>query len=145
MKGAFLRYRLPAILWSALLLSFSTSFASARNTGRGLAGLLFWLIGHDPSFMALEVTNVFLRKLTHLSAYAIEGALMLRAARNGRVGAEGRWIAQALAWTLFVASLDEFNQAFTPGRSGSVADVVLDFIGAAIAVLLLRRRNPALK
>jgi hypothetical protein len=45
------------------------------------------------------------------------------------------------AWgaTVLYAILDEIHQAFTPGRSPSVADVMTDAFGAALALVILRR------
>jgi len=140
---AFLRYRLGAIVWSALLLLLSTAMMSAHNTGRGLEDLLLRLLGHEPSIMTVAVANTIVRKFSHVVAYGIEGALMLRAARSGRRGHEMRWIVAALLWTLLIASLDEFNQSFSIWRSGSPEDVVLDMTGAGLAVIYFRRRDSA--
>lgn len=141
---AFLRYRLPAIIWSVLLLLLSTALLSSQATGMGLATFFYWLIGREAAPATIAVTNVVLRKLAHLVAYGTEGALMLRAARSGRTGRETRWMMQALGWTLLVASLDEFNQTFSPFRTGSPKDVLLDMTGAVLAVLLFRKRGIAL-
>lgn len=35
--------------------------------------------------------------------------------------------------------LDEFHQSFVPGRNPSAMDVVVDFVGAALAVLIVPR------
>ena len=48
-------------------------------------------------------------------------------------------LAAATAWALatLYAATDEFHQVFVPGRSGKVADVLLDSAGALLGVLLL--------
>jgi hypothetical protein len=45
------------------------------------------------------------------------------------------------AWVLAVlyAISDEIHQSFTPGRSASAVDVMTDALGAALALLILRR------
>jgi hypothetical protein len=45
------------------------------------------------------------------------------------------------AWGLSVlyAISDEIHQSFTPGRSSSVVDVMTDALGAALALLIVRR------
>jgi VanZ family protein len=139
----FVRYRLPAVLWTAVILMLSTAAGSSQRTEMGLAELLFWLVGHKPSYMTLELTNVALRKLSHLGAYALEMAVMLRAVRYGRPQLERAWIARAFALTLAIAALDEFNQSRNPGRTGSLADVILDMIGATMVILLVWRRTRA--
>lgn len=129
-----LTYRLAAVLWSCVLLAASTGLTSAQRTGGGLAQILAWLLDRPPSITTLEIANVVLRKLAHLVAYAIEGVLMLRAVRP-------RGIVHALGWTLLVACLDELNQTFHPTRSGSVADIVLDMVGAFVATQIVLRRS----
>lgn len=140
---SFWKTRLPAILWTALLLLMSGRAMSSSNTGRGLAALIFGLLGHDASMMTIDVTNFFLRKIAHLTGYAIECLLILRAVRNGRSGTELRWILQALALTLLVAAVDEFNQAHTLGRTGMTSDVVLDFLGGSMAMMTVWMRRRA--
>jgi len=142
MKGARVRSWLPAVLWSAVLLIGSTPLFGAQTTGAGLEALLTWTLGHAPAVATLEIGQVIVRKLAHFVGYGIEGALTLRATRAGRTDGELRSIAMALAWTLVVASLDEFNQSFSPLRTGTPADVLLDMMGASTAILILRRRPP---
>lgn len=137
-KASFLRYRLPAMLWTALLLAASTAMLSSRNTGSGIATLLAHLLDLRLSFEQLTVANWVFRKLTHLVSYGIEGWLMLRAVRGERAGRNWRWLASALALTFLVAALDEGNQSRTPSRTGSIDDVAIDMIGAALAVVFGR-------
>jgi VanZ family protein len=49
----------------------------------------------------------------------------------------------ALAIAIGVGALDEWNQAFVPGRFASLTDATLNTLGAAVGVLLWRRaRRP---
>jgi VanZ family protein len=65
--------------------------------------------------------------LTVLWAWALSPA-----ARIGR----GALIAAAIAFVYAVS--DEYHQSFVPGRDGDPFDVLIDSVGIAIAVLILR-------
>ena len=85
-----------------------------------------------------RIPGGFSDKTAHFWAYALLGALALRAA----AGASWRAVtgrAAAVAW--LVAAIygitDEWHQAFVPGRSPSWQDWVADALGAAVAVIVL--------
>ncbi len=145
---------LPVVAWSAVILATSNDWFSAAHTGSWLG--------------VSETVNVVLRKLAHVTGYGILGLLALRASRDPSPGpsghplpasgergnsalpfspshgekvAEGRMrgvLFLTYAVVLLVASLDEWNQSFIPSRGGSPWDVLLDVVGATIAIALLR-------
>jgi VanZ family protein len=90
-------------------------------------------------------------KTAHFAAYAVLGALMLRA----RVGASWTQAGAAdvvSAWVLTCAYAlsDEGHQMFVPGRTAAWDDLAADALGAGVAVLLgwaagflARRRHPS--
>jgi VanZ family protein len=49
------------------------------------------------------------------------------------------WLACMLA-TMY-AITDEFHQTYTPGRNASVLDVLIDSLGAVLAILIWRSRT----
>jgi hypothetical protein len=73
------------------------------------------------------------RKAAHLTEYAILAALWWRAfTRSGAARpAAAMW---ALALSVACALIDESHQAFVPARTGSAGDVLIDSLGALIAV-----------
>ena len=107
--SAALRLWAPVVLWAALIFAFS----SIPDLGTGLGT---W--------------DLVLRKLAHAAEFAVLGALLLRALAAGRV---------ALALGIAYAVTDELHQLLVPGRRGSVVDVLIDAVGVAIGVGLLRR------
>ena len=76
----------------------------------------------------LDAVHFLSRKTAHVAEYGVLAILWRRA-----IGST--WI--ALALSVLTASLDEFRQVFTPGREGSVYDVLLDGTGAAAALLVV--------
>lgn len=112
---------LPVIVWAAVILSSANDEFSARQTG----GWLQRMFGEVPYPL-----HVAIRKLAHLVGYGILGALAWRAER--------RWFV-ALGVALLVACTDEWLQSTTLTRTGSPWDVLLDAVGASMAVFTLRR------
>jgi VanZ family protein len=100
---------LPVVLWAGLIFTLS----SIPDLGTGLGGL-----------------DLVLRKTAHAAEFAVLGLLLARA-----IGHE----LPALVLGIAYAVTDEVHQAFVPGRQGSVWDVLLDSVGVALGVLLLRR------
>src|SRR3982751_2634027 len=106
----FVRYWMPVIVWMALIFIGSTDVLSAAHTSRFLVPFLRWL---DPeiSLAALAAIQLAIRKLGHLTEYAILAMLLWRALRGGT-----RWqmkmsllfLVAALACAIFAAS-DEFH------------------------------------
>lgn len=145
---AFARYWLPPLVWMAVIWGFSADIGSADNT----AGLFVWLVSRlfpwaTPAQIAFA--HGLLRKLGHLTEYAILAALWFRALHLGRrlESAPSAWTALAIsvAW----ASADELHQTFVPSRTASPLDVILDATGATLATLTahiwtaVRRPPPA--
>lgn len=92
---------------------------------------------------ALKGLHAALRKLAEFVEYGILALFWLRAFRfRSRLGLrQASWA--ALAMCLACAILDEVHQARVPGRHGSVEDVVLDPLGAAAALTIVRSRRRA--
>ena len=133
----FVRYWMPAIIWMALIFVGSTDVLSAEHTSRFLVPFLRWL---DPqiSLAALAQIQFAIRKLGHLTEYAILAMLLWRALRSG-----ARWhtkmsilfVAAGVGCALFAAT-DEFHQSFVPSRTASPVDVVIDICGAVIGLAI---------
>ena len=99
----------PVVIWAAVIFAFS----SIPSLSSGLGG---W--------------DLVLRKLAHLTEYAILGALLVRAlARPGLA---------VLLGGLYAVS-DEVHQHFVRGRHAAWYDVLLDTVGVTVGVLAWRR------
>jgi len=99
---------LPVLAWAAVIFAFS----SIPSLSSGLGG---W--------------DLLLRKLAHVTEYAILGALLLRATRRP-------WLALGLA-AAYAAS-DEVHQHFVEGRHAALLDVAIDTVGALVGILAWR-------
>ncbi len=136
-------YWLPPGLWMALILWLSGSTFSAEQTGALLAPVLHRLLPWA-SDLLVDLVHGGLRKLAHLTFYAVLAFLWYRAFTGGR-GLPPR-AAAPLAFVIAVAwaGVDEGHQAITPSRSGSLVDVGVDSAGAAVTLALAggRRSRP---
>ena len=132
-----MRYWLPVIAWSALILLTSNDTFSRAHTGGVFSNFLGRFLNAD----ALDIINITFRKLAHLTGYAILGGLGFRAARGERSGYTTRWALAGVVIAVAVASIDEWHQTLIPSRGGSAADVVLDAFGATLAQLIAASRN----
>ena len=100
---------LPVLLWAGVIFAFS----AVPSLGTGLGT---W--------------DLVLRKLAHLSEYALLGVLLARAARRPAV---------ALALAGAYAVTDEVHQTFVEGRQGAPLDIAIDTLGALAGVVLWTR------
>ena len=100
---------LPVLVWAAVIFAFS----SIPSLGTGLGT---W--------------DLLLRKLAHVTEYAILGALLLRSL--------GRPIPAFAVGVLYAAS-DEVHQHFVSGRHAAPLDVAIDAAGIAIGLVAWRR------
>jgi VanZ family protein len=103
-----LRLWLPVALWAALI--FVVSSIPSLSTGLGT-----W--------------DLVLRKLAHLSEFAVLSALLLRAV--------GRHV-PAFAVGLAYAVSDEVHQHFVRGRHAALRDVAVDAVGLALGFVVFR-------
>ena len=108
-SSRLLRLWLPVVAWAALI--FALSSIPGLNSGLGTADLV-------------------LRKLAHVTEYAVLGALLLRALPREL---------PALAIGIAYAASDELHQHFVPGRQASPVDLAIDAVGVVIGVILFQR------
>jgi VanZ family protein len=104
---------LPVLVWAAVIFAFS----SIPSLGTGLGT---W--------------DLVLRKLAHMTEYAILGALLLRAI--------GRPLPAFAIGVLYAAS-DEAHQHFVSGRHASPLDVAIDAAGIAVGLAAWHRWRTA--
>jgi VanZ like family len=100
---------LPVVAWAAVIFAFSSVPSLGTDLGT-------W--------------DTILRKLAHLTEYAILGALLGRAVRRPGL---------ALALGVLYAVSDEVHQMFVEGRHGSPLDVLIDTAGLLAGLFAWQR------
>ena len=107
----------PAIMMMALI------FTASSIPGSELPQLRFW--------------DTLAKKTGHMVGYALMAAFYLHAVNKGR-RLNTVQILAAFCLTILYALSDEWHQGFTPGRTPSYWDVLIDAGGGLIGLALLR-------
>ena len=112
------------IVWMAVIFlhSLQPGDVSAAESGRVLALLRKIVPG---------ISELFVRKAAHFCEFFVLGYLLWKTHKKCR----RPWL-PALAGGLLTAMADEGIQRFVPERSGEIKDVLLDFAGVCLAVLI---------
>jgi len=142
----WLLYYAPPLLLMLVIFMASTDVGSSEHSGHVLSRLLSWMrLDRWVTNGQLEAMNHYVRKLGHLSEYALLAGLIHRAIMSGHTnprGVQARWTLRAGLAVLGVVALyaasDEFHQLFVAGRTPSAWDVLLDTTGGAVGLALKR-------
>ena len=134
---ALLKYWLPVFIWLGVIFAGSTDIFSTEQTSRYLVPFLRWL---DPQISVSTIATIHfaLRKLGHLTEYAVLAALLWRALRSGknlRAKMSTLFVGVWVACAIFAAS-DEFHQSFLASRTASLHDVMIDISGAVAGLVI---------
>jgi VanZ family protein len=129
----------PVMLWIALIWTMSGEPFAAKHTGNLLAaGLRF--VFPDIGLDTLQMIHGILRKVAHLTEYAVLGGLGCNAfGRQQPDWSCVRRVLVSLAVAVSCALVDEGHQKLDPDRTGSLYDVLLDTAGAALGAGVVMR------
>lgn len=132
-RGRLIRYA-PLILWLAVIFVNSSTIGATNNTSRIIRPLLEWLFA-DASPATLDIYHGYIRKLAHLTEYAVLAFFASRAfGLSSQTILRKFWFVWAFLFVAFTASADEYNQSFNDARTGSVYDVLIDVSGGLFAI-----------
>ena len=136
-RGRIYRYA-PLFLWIAVVLFASTSEGAMQNTSRFIRPFLIFLFPNAPE-ETIAIYHGFIRKLAHLSEYAILAFWAVRAFSTSSVKILQKYrFMFSFGLVLVVATIDEYNQSFNSLRTGSIYDVLLDASGGLLMLIILR-------
>lgn len=136
-----IRFWLPVVAIMALIFIGSTDWLSGGNTGKILVPIIrFFLPFADEA--TVQLLRFVIRKMAHLSEYAILATFIWRALAYGTIQSQTIvWTGRRaiLTWVIATAyaASDEFHQSFHPSRVGSPVDVLIDSCGAASALIVI--------
>lgn len=138
---SFLKYWLPALVWMCVIYGASGDQASNVHSSRLIGPVVRWLFPHL-SEPAVEQVVFIVRKLAHVTEYAILAMLLWRAIRRPLRDDARPWRWSDAVWAISLAALyagsDEIHQMFVPNRQGRLHDVLIDTAGAALGLLSIR-------
>jgi VanZ family protein len=144
----FLRYWLPVVIWLIMIFIGSTDLMSAEHTSHIIGPILRWFY---PSISPARIDQLqfVIRKMAHVSEYAVLSLLIVRAlAETTRQARFAGPASIALLISGAFAASDEFHQSFVPSRTSSVRDVMIDITGAIFGITIYwsfvhKKRMPA--
>lgn len=126
----------PLIIWIGVIFFLSSGQGASTRTSLIIRPILEFLFpSADPE--TLSYYHDIIRKLAHLTEYAILGFLACRAfAGSATKSLRKHSYLLAILLVLLVAGLDEFNQSFNPERTASPVDTLIDLSGGVAATLV---------
>ena len=109
------RFRVLAVRWLPLFIWMSLIFVVSHQSKTAIPSYGQW--------------DLLVKKSGHFLAYSILALLAYRA---------GLSVTASLLLSVAYAASDELHQRLVPGRNGTAVDVLIDALGATMALYLLR-------
>ncbi|MEW6732602.1 MAG: VanZ family protein [Acidobacteriota bacterium] len=129
-------YGLLSLAWALSITNFSTDRFSAARTSLFFGPLLRWLLPTADE-QTIYLIHIAIRKLAHLSEYALLAMLLFGMWSAAEIHWRYRWFAYTLVLVLGQALFDEYLQSLSRQRIGSLTDTLIDLTGAALALLVI--------
>jgi VanZ family protein len=137
-------YLIPALFWMGLI--FYMSAMKGESSGSLSLGItkkitdFLEIIRNDSADEAMALTSFLhpiIRKMAHMTEYAILFLLILLAVKHIISDAkQGYQYIFSYVATFAYACSDEIHQLMVSKRAGRITDVIIDCVGALIALLL---------
>lgn len=93
------------------------------------------IIKNDDDF--IKKLNIYIRKFAHGFEFLVLALIIFLTLKSFDI--KNR---ECIIYTLFIvllyAVIDEYRQLYIPGRTSSVRDIVIDFIGGIVGVVILQ-------
>lgn len=123
-------YYLATLAWMGVIFWFSHQPSDASSGQSGI------IVESITTATGVTLPEVVVRKSAHFIAYAILGTLVAFTVLRHTIPAKTAAKIAALIVVAYAIG-DEFHQLFIPGRSGEVADILLDSVAGILAILFV--------
>jgi VanZ family protein len=120
------------IIWCIQIFYFTALPVYNDEHTRGFLERLLTDVFSKDSFV-ISMIDYLIRKGAHVTVFGILAILFKTALNRQR----SRSYLYSWLFTVFYASTDEWHQAFVPGRTSSIYDVMIDSTGAFVFLLCL--------
>ena len=131
------------ILWMIVIFSFSSADAN-KSTGTSDKVITTMIeikdkitnneTPNNEKEIIVKNSSFYIRKIAHITEYLILGFLMFNLLKQYSVTN----IYYAIGLSILYSCTDEFHQLFISGSSGSIRDILIDFIGILIGTYLYK-------
>ncbi len=139
-QRASVRFRVIFFVLTAAMIGFAFvhSLMSAETSSIESSNALKLLYALLPRLnIGIDLTEYLVRKLAHFSEFTVIGMLAATCAYSFDRPRPYRYSVYVLFTGLAAAVTDETIQLFSEGRSGQITDVLIDFSGAAIGMIMM--------
>lgn len=119
-------------IWSNSFQDSTNSYKFSMFFTKSIQFLLIKL-GLHPN---LNIMGVFVRKLAHLTEFMSLGAIIYYTFKQFF---KTHIAPKSILLAISIASLDEVIQIYSPGRTATITDVLLDTTGSMIGILIMKR------
>jgi VanZ family protein len=130
----------PVWAMMAIIFCASTNLGRTENSSRLIDPIIRFFY---PEIGAAALAHIVfaVRKVGHISEYALLAGLIWRALRKSCGKIPDQWSRRIACKAVVLAALyaitDELHQSFNPNRMGQWQDVVLDAFGAALGIAVV--------
>lgn len=132
------------IFWMIFIFNMSSRNAvQSSDLSGGFINIVLEVISKDfreldeaSKMQIVSKLQFIVRKAAHFSIYAILGILLFLVLEH-LTSDSARSILNAITISFLYALSDETHQAFVPGRSGEIRDIIIDTLGAICGVILI--------
>ena len=124
-----IKYFIPSILFMIIIFWFS------HQTGTESSGLSTYIVNWLENHLHIIVPELIIRKMAHMGEYALLTFTFIYGFSKNKFILQ-KVLLFSLSATFLYACSDEFHQLFIVGRSGQLADVMIDTTGGIIAIFL---------
>ena len=129
-------------LWCLLIFSFSNQNGEvSQSTSDSILILLnniFNFLGITIDLLNLSIMSFIIRKLAHMFLYFVLFIMSNYVCYSYNI--KKRYL-YSLLFCLIYATSDEIHQLFINERSFGIIDIIIDFIGSLIGLLLIKLRE----
>ena len=122
-----IKYFIPSILFMIIIFWFS------HQTGTESSGLSTYIVNWLENHLHIIVPELIIRKMAHMGEYALLTFTFIYGFSKNKFILQ-KVLLFSLSATFLYACSDEFHQLFIVGRSGQLADVMIDTTGGIIAI-----------
>ncbi len=129
----------PLLLWMVFIFCASTDVGSADHTRPLVQSIVRWVLpslADRFSLVAMDRVDWNIRKMAHITEYAVLAVLAFRAVAFGQTAFRSRNVILPFLIAVAYAASDEYHQSFSPSRGAAAADVTFDTFGVTVGLVL---------
>lgn len=132
------------VFWLSVIFYFSNQSGTISSSGSG--GIIYNILNSIYNIFNIDTQNLSyiteilhnpIRELVHVMEYFVLGILTLNCLKQNNVDKK---VLITIMFCFIYSVTDEIHQMFVPGRTFEYYDIIMDNLGAILAVTLLNTK-----